>query len=80
MTENQKPTLLGRPLTFGDPEQIDEVRRLEREAERKENACRPCQGEGQKTVECGECGGTGEVEEDCDDCGGTGQKKKESAA
>lgn len=72
----QKVALLGRPLTFGDDEQIKEVRRLEREQERKENACKECSGHGHKTTECQECDGTGEIEEDCSECKGTGENKK----
>lgn len=59
--------LLGKPLIFGDVEQIKERKRLEKEAERK-------------LIECKECNGCGIIEVDCRDCNGTGEdpKKKES--
>lgn len=50
----------GKPLTFGDPEQIAEIHRLQQAEENRRNRCDDCQGEG--VVQCAACEGTGKKE------------------
>lgn len=68
--------LLGRPLKFGDSEQIAMVRKLEREAEekelRKKYGCLTCEKTGKHETDCDQCDGAGVIEVDCDDCNGKG--------
>lgn len=57
-----------RPLTFGDKEQIDELRRREAMEEFNDIPnCRACNGTG----DCGECG------RECTDCDGEGKNLEE---
>lgn len=74
--------LLGKPLTFGDPEQIAAIRKMEKEAEekelRKKYGCTECNKTGTATVECDQCDGTGEMEADCEECDGTGYNEPEA--
>ena len=55
-----KPPLLGGPLKFGDPHQIAEIRRYEKELNDPPDSklCSECTGEGM--IECPECFGSGE--------------------
>lgn len=73
--------LCGKPLTFGDADQIAAVRRLEREAEEKElkkkYGCLTCATTGEAEQECDECEGTGVINGDCEDCDGKGYNEPE---
>lgn len=68
--------LCGKPLTFGDSDQIAFIRKAQKEEERKElikkYKCHECNGTGEHEAECNECGGTGLVDDECDECGGLG--------
>lgn len=63
-------TLLNRPLTFGDEEQIAHLKWLERQAKQKEATkhCSSCKGVGTKNVECDQCDGHGNYDVDCESC------------
>ena len=63
--------LLDRPLTFGDAEQIAEIKRIEKEKDK----CKECEGRGVRERDCDYCDGFGTVDDDCEDCDGTGIKK-----
>lgn len=61
-------TPLGRPLKFGDPEQIAAIRKADQDAQEKERIallpkCRKCDGMGL----CGHC------QQECPDCNGSGK-------
>lgn len=59
--------ILGRPLTFGDKEQIDHIRKEELRVEFAAlKNCQTCNGSG----ECGQCGS------ECPVCYGSGKEQK----
>lgn len=56
-----RPPLIKGPLTFGDREQINEIKRVEAAEERAIACCHRCDGEGM--IECPDCDGDGMSEE-----------------
>jgi len=56
-------------LEFGNLEQLEAIKRHEKEIEKKAKACKTCRGYGDH--ECGKCEGSGEIK--CEDCNGTGE-------